>query len=138
MKMLTKAKKIPLKKIYNKSGDIIKYLNRKNKYFKKFGEVYFNEIKKGYVKGWNLHKKTYCLITVPYGSVIFTLMDFKMKKKITFTIKRQDPSLLIIPPTVWFNFKSTTKYSIVLNLIDEIHNEQETLKIPYKKRTEKF
>jgi|TARA_B110000003_G_C16587166_1_gene510306 dTDP-4-dehydrorhamnose 3,5-epimerase len=128
--MLKKAKKINLKKISNPAGDIIKYLDKKNKNFNKFGEVYFNEIKKGYTKGWNLHKKTYCLITVPLGSVVFTLMDFQMKKKKIFSINRRKPSLLIIPPKVWFKFKSLSEYSIITNFIDQIHNKKESLKRP--------
>ena len=43
---LNKIKKIKLKIANNSKGDILKYLTRKNKYLKKFGEVYFNEIKK--------------------------------------------------------------------------------------------
>ena len=35
---------IKLKKIYNKKGNIIKYLNKNDIYFKKISEVYFTEI----------------------------------------------------------------------------------------------
>ena len=41
---------------HNKKGDIIKYLSKNDRFFKKFGEVYFTEIKKGKTKGWNYHK----------------------------------------------------------------------------------
>ena len=43
---LSKIKTIKLKISTNPKGDVLKYLTRKNKYFKKFGEVYFTEIKK--------------------------------------------------------------------------------------------
>ena len=43
---LSKIKIIKLKISTNPKGDVLKYLTRKNKYFKKFGEVYFTEIKK--------------------------------------------------------------------------------------------
>lgn len=82
--MLKNVKKIRLKEISSSGGNVIKYLNKNNKYFNKFGEIYFTEIKKGFTKGWNLHKKTYCLITVPYGAVNFTVMDFNKKKKKSF------------------------------------------------------
>ena len=39
--MLNKIKKIPLKKIETKEGDIIKYIDKEKKYFNKFGEIYF-------------------------------------------------------------------------------------------------
>ena len=84
--MLQKIKKISLKKIKTKEGDIIKYLDKGKKYFNKFGEIYFSKINKGYIKGWNLHKKTKCYITVPYGSVTFVLKDLKMIKSKRFEI----------------------------------------------------
>ena len=107
--MLTKIKKIPLKVIKNNSGDIIKYLGKKNNYFNKFGEVYFSKIKKGFIKGWNLHKKTSCLITVPYGSVNFVLKDFEMKKSKKVLLSDSNPSLLVIPPNIWFKFWTKKK-----------------------------
>lgn len=43
---LSKIKIIKLDVYKNSKGDLIKYLNCQNKYFKKFGETYFTEIKK--------------------------------------------------------------------------------------------
>ena len=103
------AKKIPLKEIVNKSGNIIKYVDKENFYFKKFGEVYFSEIKRGYTKGWNLHKKCHCLITIPHGSVEFTLMKHSRKKKKKFFISRKKPEILLIPPMTWFKFRSVSQ-----------------------------
>ena len=65
---LKKIKKIKLDIIKNKKGDILKYLNRKDKFFNKFGEIYFTEIKKNEIKGWNYHKKCFCLFML-----LFTL-----------------------------------------------------------------
>ena len=128
--MLKKVKKIPLKVIKNDAGDIIKYLEKKNPNFNKFGEVYFSKIKKGYVKGWNLHKKTSCLITVPFGAVNFVLKDFQMKKTKKILLSDISPSLLIIPPNIWFKFSTKKKYSIIINLIDRLHSNRETKKFP--------
>ena len=128
--MLKKIKKIPLKVVKNNSGDIIKYIEKKNPNFKKFGEVYFSQIKKGYVKGWNLHKKTCCLITVPFGSVNFVFKDYKMKKSKQLLINDKNPCLLVIPPKIWFKFWTKKKYSIIVNLIDRSHNPKETKKFP--------
>ena len=44
--MLSKIKIYKLNKLKNLKGDVLKYLNKNSKYFKKFGEVYFTEIKK--------------------------------------------------------------------------------------------
>ena len=78
---LDKIKVIELKVIKNSKGDLLKYLDKKSKYFKKFGETYFTEIKKDNMKGWNYHKKLYSLIAVPYGSVKFTFAENIDKKK---------------------------------------------------------
>ena len=48
--------------VRNKKGNIIKYVALNNKFFKRFGEIYFNEIYLNKKKGWNLHKKNVCLI----------------------------------------------------------------------------
>ena len=55
-------------------------------------------------------------------------MDYKMKKKRKFVIKRKKPEVLTIPPKIWFKFKSLTNYSVIANLIDQIHDKKETQK----------
>ena len=49
------------KVIKNKKGNLIKYVSKKDKYFKKFGN-YFNEIKFKKKKGWTKHKLNNCII----------------------------------------------------------------------------
>ncbi len=110
---LKKVKIINLERIYNKKGDILKIINKKNKNFKKFGEIYFSEIKKKNIKGWNLHKKFYCHITVCYGDLILRLKDKKLKlKKLHLSSKK--PKLVIIPPKnmVFISSKRKELYDI--------------------------
>ena len=129
---LKKIKIIPLKISKNIKGDILKYLEKNNKYLKKFGEIYFTEIKKNKTKGWNFHKKNQCLISVPFGNVKFTFVKkFNSKKKI-ITIGKKNHSLIIVPPGNWFKFESLEKISLVVNTLDNIHSDKETLKIPIK------
>ena len=127
---LSKIKIIKLKISTNPKGDVLKYLTRKNKYFKKFGEVYFTEIKKNMVKGWNFHKKCWCLLAVPYGKVKFTFAENINSKKKTIIIGKKNYSLIVVPPRIWFNFMSIKKISLVVNTLNQIHNKNETLKIP--------
>ena len=96
---LNKIKTYKLKVIKNKKGDILKYLSVKNNYFIKFGECYFNEIKKNETKGWNYHKYNQCLLSAPFGKVefTFTLEPGKKTKKITIGKKKS------------FNYRSTTQ-----------------------------
>ena len=127
---LSKIKIIKLKISTNPKGDVLKYLTRKNKYFKKFGEVYFTEIKKNKVKGWNFHKKCWCLLTVPYGKVKFTFAENINSKKKTIIIGKKKYFIIVVPPRIWFNFMSIKKISLVVNTLNHVHNKNETLKIP--------
>ena len=129
---LNKIKKIKLKIANNSKGDILKYLTRKNKYLKKFGEVYFTEIKKNKTKGWNYHKKCWCLLAVPFGRVKFTFAKNINSKKRIIIIGKKNYFMIVVPPRIWFSFKSLTKLSLVVNTINEVHNNNETLKIPIK------
>ena len=129
---LSKIKTIKLKISTNPKGDVLKYLTRKNKYFKKFGEVYFTEIKKNKVKGWNLHKKCWCLLAVPYGKVKFTFAKNINSKKKKIIIGKKNYSIIVLPPRIWFNFMSIEKISLVVNTLNHVHNKNETLKIPIK------
>ena len=52
--------------INNKKGDILKFISKKDSFFKKFGETYFTEIKKNKTKGWNYHKKNNFLVLIKY------------------------------------------------------------------------
>ncbi len=111
--------------IKNKKGAIIKYIDKRNNFFKSFGEIYFSEIKANKTKGWNLHKKYTCIVAVPLGIVEFMIVNKKnrlSKKKIT------NKEILIIPPGNWFAFKSLSKKSLVANLINGIHKDSETKK----------
>ena len=74
-------KKIKQEVIKNKKGDILKFLSKKSIFFKKFGEIYFTEIVKNKVKGWNFHKKNHCILCVPRGKVEFFFIDGRTESK---------------------------------------------------------
>ena len=128
--MINKVKIYKLKEIKSSAGSIIKYIDNKKRFFKGFGEVYFNEIKKGHTKGWNLHKECKSLIYVSHGTVKFTLMNRSKKRKKVFKITRSNPSILCIPPRLWFKFESITNFSIIVNFINKLHNKNEIEKFP--------
>ena len=125
---LSQIKVIKLKVVKNTKGDLLKYLNKADKFFKSFGEIYFTEIKKNKTKGWNSHKRYTCLLTVPYGKVKFTFAKKINGKKKVITISKKNYSIIVVPPKTWFKFKSITKVSLVVNTINGIHDDNETLK----------
>ena len=123
-------KKLKLNIFKNDKGDLLKYLNKNHIFFKNFGEVYFNEIKKNQLKGWIYHKKYTCLMTVPYGKI-----EIRYKKKINNKFKKiiigkKNYFLVSIPPKTWFSFKGISQLSILVNTINGIHKDIETLRLP--------
>lgn len=108
-----------------KIGKLIKFVNKNNEYFKKFGEIYFNHIKISKKKNdWILHKKYQCIILVINGNIQFTLR----KKKKTKNLNLNNEKILVINPSTWFRFSSKTKSAIFVNLIDGIHDPKETIR----------
>ena len=128
-----------LKIINNPKGNIYKYISKKDSIFKKFGKVYFSEIFKGKIKGWNLHKNNTCIICVPSGKVKFVLSSNRKKyffkeKKMKVILSKKKHIALIIPPNIWFSFTSITKTSLVANFLNNPHSKKEVLKKPTKSK----
>ena len=130
---ITGVKNIIAKVFKNQKGDLIKFISKKNSSFKSFGEIYFNEINYKKKKGWIKHKKNQCIFTVAYGEIDFKLIDDRKKSK-TFgnenniTLNKKKHSILIIPPGIWFSFTTLKKKSILVNLINSVHSDNEILK----------
>ena len=127
------VKNITAKVFKNQKGDLIKFISKKNSSFKSFGEIYFNEINYKKKKGWIKHKKNQCIFTVVHGEIDFKLIDDRKKSK-TFgkennvKLNKKKHSILIIPPGIWFSFTTLKKKSILVNLINSVHSDNEILK----------
>jgi len=127
------VKKIAAKSFKNNKGDLLKFVSIKDSYFKSFGEVYFNEINQKKKKGWIKHKKKQCIFSVAYGEINFKLIDDRKNSK-TFgneeniKLNKNKHSVLILPPGIWFSFSTNKKKSILVNLINSVHSDNETLK----------
>jgi|TARA_B110000037_G_scaffold22495_1_gene25316 dTDP-4-dehydrorhamnose 3,5-epimerase len=127
---VSKIKVIKLKTFSNPIGDTMKYLSKKSIFFKGFGETYFSEIKKNKTKGWNYHKKYWCILCVPFGQVKFNFRNNLESKSKSITIGKKNYSTIVVPPKTYFSFKSNVKISLVANTINGAHNDNETIKIP--------
>ena len=126
--MKAKLYKIHSNKIFkNKKGMIVKFVSKKNFFFKKFGEVYLNYIKKNKKKGWILHKKNNCLLIFCYGNVQFHLIN-KTGYEQKISISERSGKILEIPKNIWFSFEAKKKDSLILNLIKLPHSDKETIK----------
>ena len=127
------VKKIKQKVFKNSKGDLLKFVSKKNSFFKSFGEIYFNEIKQNQKKGWIQHKKNYCLFSVAYGEVNFKLIDGRknsrsLKVEEDITLSKNKHNILLVPPGVWFCFTTKKKKSVIVNLINNPHSDKESIK----------
>ncbi len=120
------------KLIKGKKGNILKFISKKDKFIKSFGEIYFSHIKKNKVKGWNFHKRKNCFLICVNGSVKVHLIDgrknfksFNNEKKIL--LKNNLPRILKIPPKIWFSF-SAKNNSILSNFLETPHEKKESIK----------
>ena len=112
------VKKIKQRIFKNPKGDLLKFVSKKNDFFKSFGEIYFNEINSNKKKGWILHKKNQCIFSAVYGEVKFKLYDGRKKSssfnnEANITLNKNKYNILIVPPGVWFSF--TTKKKKISN-----------------------
>ena len=122
---------LPLKKIKTKKGNIYKFLSRNDKFYKKFGEIYFTEIKKNSEKGWNFHTKNKCHISVIKGKVKFHFLKknrkiFKSKK---ITLSSKNHKMIIIEPEIYFSFKGFDNFNLIANFLEKPHSKNESKKI---------
>jgi dTDP-4-dehydrorhamnose 3,5-epimerase-like enzyme len=112
---------------------LLKFVSKKNDFFKSFGEIYFNEINSNKKKGWILHKKNQCIFSAVYGEVIFKLYDGRKKSssfnnEANITLNKNKYNILIVPPGVWFSFTTKKKKSVIANLINKPHSDSESIK----------
>ena len=128
------VRKIKLNIFKNKKGDLLKFISKKNSFYSKFGEIYFNEINFKKRKGWILHKKNTSIMIVCFGEVKFKLIDGRKKSKTfnkenNFTLNKNNHGALLIPPGVWFSFTTNKKKSVLANFINNVHSDDELIKV---------
>ena len=114
--------------ISNNKGNIMKYINSKDTYFKKFGEIYFSKISYKKIKCWKLHTKMQMNISVPIGKVLFV---FKLENKDSFYttyLGERYYKILNIKPGIWFGFQGLEKKNLVCNFANIPHKDKEVRK----------
>ena len=115
---MIKIKRFLLKDIKGKKGNLLKFVSRKDKFFKKFGEIYFSEVRPEKFKGWKYHEKRTQIITVVFGKVRFFL-----KKKMTNKPKVVDigfPSKLRFEETVMKQEMKTIADDVVVKAVGNV------------------
>ena len=145
--MIDGVKIIKLKKISDSRGAVIRMLRKDDKYFKKFGEIYFSLVNYKKIKAWHLHKKMQLNYSVIFGQIILVLYDSRKKSK-TFNkvqeiiLKSNSNKLIIVPPLIWNGFMGLSKKpAIIANCATLPYDKNEILReavktknIPYNWR----
>ena len=121
------------KLIKNKKGNILKYISKKDKFIKKFGEIYFSYLKKNKKKGWNYNKTNNCFLICISGKVKIHLIDGRKNsksynKELKINLNQNLGKVLKIPPGIWFSLISSKKDSILSNFLENVYEKKESIK----------
>ena len=137
MKNLYQLNKIivtPLKKIFVNKGNVLHAIKKGDKGFNSFGEAYFSNINYKSIKAWKKHKQMTMNFIVPCGKVKFVIYDEKNNIFYDEIIGERFYKRLTIKKNIWFGFMGMSrKQSIILNVIDTIHNPRESIQMKLKK-----
>lgn len=122
-----------LNSFHDSRGAVYKFLDKTQKSYIEFGEVYFSLINKGVIKGWKLHRIAVQNICAVYGETVFVIHDGRIDSSSfnQFEEIRINPNenhiLITIPPGVWYAFKSyTSSFSIISNVSSIVHDPKES------------
>jgi dTDP-4-dehydrorhamnose 3,5-epimerase len=130
------AKAIVKKVIRDERGMVAHMMRSDSPEFSGFGEIYFSFVNPGIVKGWKLHEKVGQNLTVPVGSILFTLYDPRPEasskgKYFSIKLSLDDHRLLQIPAGVWYAFENLSDYqSMIVNCVDTPHDPSESKTMP--------
>jgi len=128
-----------LKKIPTQGGEISKLLDKSNKNFYGFGELYTSSIKKNQIRAWKKHKKMKSNLIVIKGTVKFVLIDNDFKYSISFILSENKLQRLSLYEDVWFGFMGMSENdNTILNLASIEHDENEISRVSFETHQDKF
>ena len=117
--------------IINKnSGNIHKLMNFNDHPNHLKGDLYISQIKFNEIKAWMMHTKFESIFVVVAGIVKIKCMD--ICKKIIFNkdLSIENGAYLKVPPNTWYGFQGLSKTnSSILVLLDDLHNDNEVIKM---------
>lgn len=123
----------PLRVFEDERGAVMHMLRVDSLLFKRFGEVYFSEVRSGSVKAWKRHTRMTQHFTVPVGRIRFVLYDDRPGSPTAGSLSEielgrpDDYRLLVIPPGIWYGFTGlAAQPSLVANCADLPHDPSES------------
>jgi len=110
-------------------GDVMHAMKKTGAGYAGFGEAYFSQVNKGFIKAWKRHKIMTLNLIVPTGKVRFVLFDDREVTNNQFQeviISKGNYCRLTVPPMVWMGFQDLSNGgSILLNIANIEHDPDE-------------
>ena len=121
---------VPLQKIANPKGQILRAIKRSDVGFVEFGEAYFTTVHYGDIKGWKKHTLMQLNLVVPIGLVRFYVHDEHTGKTSQFTLGPEQYGRLTVPPGFWVAFEGChPELNLVLNVASIEHDPAEAINV---------
>ncbi len=133
--MIAGVETIPLLRIQDERGHVMRMLRADDPHFTTFGEIYFSIIYPGIIKGWHLHSRMTINYAVVQGNIKLVLYDqreesptFGQIQEIVFG--QVNYQLVRVPPGVVNGFTSVGGLgAVVANCADIPHDPTEITRI---------
>ncbi|MBT8633213.1 dTDP-4-dehydrorhamnose 3,5-epimerase [Polynucleobacter paneuropaeus] len=119
----------PLRRIETAGGDVLHALQKTEKSYAGFGEVYFSWVLFGATKAWKRHNRMTMNLVVPVGRVKFVFCSTDEAGVSKFRIEEIGEhryARITVPPGIWFGFQGLEETkSLVLNIANIAHDPNE-------------
>jgi len=126
---------IPLRRIQDERGMVMRMLRADDPHFDRFGEIYFSVIYPGVIKGWHLHSRMTINYAVVEGNIKLVLYDQRPESPTRGRVQeivfgQINYQLVRVPPGVVNGFTAVgRKGAIVANCADIPHDPTEITRI---------
>lgn len=119
-----------LNKIPTDGGNVLHFLKKQDPEFENFGEIYFSELTKNFIRAWKKHNRMKMNLCVPKGKVAFVFFDdrhnsLSSNQFQTITLSEDNYSRITVEKGIWFGFKGLAKNSLIANLASIEHDPSE-------------
>jgi len=133
--MIAGVETIPLLRIQDERGFVMRMLRADDPHFTKFGEIYFSAVYPGIIKGWHLHSRMTINYAVVQGNIKLVLYDqradsttYRELQEIVFG--QINYQLVRVPPGVVNGFTAVGGAgALVANCADIPHDPAEITRI---------
>jgi len=122
---------VPLKRIADERGAVLRMLRSTDPHFARFGEIYFSTVYAGVVKAWKNHRRMTANYACIHGRIKVVLYDDREESAtkggvLEVVVGPEEYALVVIPPGIWHGFQGLAEpVSILANCATEPHDPDE-------------